>query len=153
MNIIFNKEISWSWHENSKGVLIGSLAKNEASLVEEQQPTSPISSHSILTSSFLSESETPLRKFRSLAKIYKTLQVLLIADPTTFKEALEKEECHNSMKDKITTIQKNKPWKLVDLPIDKNVIGVKQILKIKFQVGGKIEKWKAWLVVKCYLEK
>ncbi|KAL6312715.1 hypothetical protein AAG906_024673 [Vitis piasezkii] len=60
----------------------------------------------------------PPRKFRSLRDIYETTQVLFVADPTTFKEAVEKEEWCG----------KNETWELVELQ-DKNVIGVKWVFE------------------------
>ncbi|KAL6335250.1 hypothetical protein AAG906_029487 [Vitis piasezkii] len=59
----------------------------------------------------------PPRKFRSLRDIYETTQVLFVADPTTFEEAVEKEEWCG----------KNETWELVELHEDKNVMGIKWV--------------------------
>ncbi|WRX21026.1 hypothetical protein QQP08_013513 [Theobroma cacao] len=47
-------------------------------------------------------------------------------------------------------ITKNETWKLVDRPVDKNVIGVKWIYRTKLNLDGFINKYKARLVMKSY---
>ena len=47
-------------------------------------------------------------------------------------------------------IYKNETWKLVDRPCNKNVIGVKWVFKLKYNVDGSINKHKARLIVKEY---
>ncbi|KAL6312732.1 hypothetical protein AAG906_015139 [Vitis piasezkii] len=92
------------------------------------------SSHSPITPNLSSSSSqssrgNPPRKFRSLRDIYETTQVLFVADPTTFKEAVEKEEWCGAMKEEIAAIEKNETWELVELHEDKNVIGVKWVFE------------------------
>lgn len=47
-------------------------------------------------------------------------------------------------------IEKNKTWKLVDKPENKQVIGVKWVYRLKLNPNGSINKYKARLVVKGY---
>ncbi|CAL2254987.1 unnamed protein product [Prunus armeniaca] len=54
------------------------------------------------------------------------------------------------MEEEIKTIEKNKTWKLVDRPKDKEIIGVKWVYKTKFNPDGSIQKHKARLVAKGY---
>ncbi|CAL2225682.1 unnamed protein product [Prunus armeniaca] len=54
------------------------------------------------------------------------------------------------MEEEIKTIEKNKTWKLVDRPKDKEIIGVKWVYKTKFNHDGSIQKHKARLVAKGY---
>ncbi|KAL6351339.1 hypothetical protein AAG906_035131 [Vitis piasezkii] len=72
---------------------------------------SPTPSHSPsspnLSSTILHNLErNPPRKFRSLRDIYETTQVLFVADPTTFEEAVEKEEWCNAMKEEIAPLRR-----------------------------------------------
>ena len=54
------------------------------------------------------------------------------------------------MDEEIGAIEKNNTWELVDLPNDKEVIGVKWVYKTKSNDEGNIESHKAKLVVKGY---
>jgi hypothetical protein len=42
------------------------------------------------------------------------------------------------MEDEIEVIEKNRTWKLVDRPQDKEIIGVKWIYKVKYNVDGSV---------------
>ncbi|CAL8131469.1 unnamed protein product [Prunus armeniaca] len=57
------------------------------------------------------------------------------------------------MKDEIRMIKKNQTWELVDLPKDRDVIGVKWIFKTKFNQDGSIQKHKARLVARGFTQK
>ena len=46
-----------------------------------------------------------------------------------FEEALKEEKWIQAMDDEIAMIEKNKTWKLVDLPKGQDVIGLKWIYK------------------------
>lgn len=50
-------------------------------------------------------------------------------------------------------IEKNETWELVDRPVDKPIIGVKQVLKTKLNLDGVVQKNKAKLVAKSYTQK
>ncbi len=54
------------------------------------------------------------------------------------------------MEDEIEVIEKNKTWKLVERPKDKEIIGVKWIYKVKYNVDGSVQRNKARLVAKGY---
>eukprot|EP00253_Pinus_taeda_P032282 PITA_32282 len=54
------------------------------------------------------------------------------------------------MDEEMNAIERNKTWKLVELPKGKEVIGVKWVYKTKSNAEGKIERHKARLVVKGY---
>ena len=56
------------------------------------------------------------------------------------------------MKEEITTIENNKTWQLVDKPKGKKVIGVKWVYRVKLNPNGSINKYKARLVVKGYIQ-
>ena len=49
-------------------------------------------------------------------------------------------------------IEKNCTWKIVDLPHGKKTVGCKWVYTIKYNAGGKIERYKARLVAKGYTQ-
>lgn len=56
------------------------------------------------------------------------------------------------MNDEIESIEKNDTWELVDLPKNKDCIGVKQVYKTKFKANGDVDKYKARFVAKGFLQ-
>jgi len=54
------------------------------------------------------------------------------------------------MVDEITSLHKNVAWDLVELLVGRNPIGSKWVFKKKTNAEGKVEKYKARLVVKGY---
>ena len=77
----------------------------------------------------------------------------MVAEPMSYEEACGKEEWENSMQEEITAIEKNNTWELTDLPPGKKVIGVKWVYKVKYNDDGSIQRYKARLVVKGYVQK
>ena len=57
------------------------------------------------------------------------------------------------MDEEIKAIKKNDTWELVTLPIGKKTIGVKWVYKLKKIAKGKVERYKARLVVKGYSQR
>lgn len=47
----------------------------------------------------------------------------------------------------------NKTWELVDIPRDKDVIGVKWVYKTKHKAHGSIKRYKARLVAEVFSQK
>jgi transposase InsO family protein len=64
-------------------------------------------------------------KTRTIEDLYRSTQVLLVADPGSFEEAIASEEWKIAMKDEIASIEKNRTWSLVKPLEGNNVIGVK----------------------------
>ena len=54
------------------------------------------------------------------------------------------------MDEEIDAIERNNTWNLVELPDDKNCIGVKWIYKTKLKVDGDVEKYKARIVAQGF---
>jgi len=63
---------------------------------------------------------------------------------------VKEESWRKAMEDEIEVIEKNKTWKLVERPQDKEIIGVKWIYKVKYNVDGSVQRNKARLVAKGY---
>ncbi|KAK2438205.1 putative mitochondrial protein [Trifolium repens] len=57
------------------------------------------------------------------------------------------------MKEEISSIEKNKTWKLVELPPQKKAISVKWVFKLKTNPDGSIAKHKARLVARGFLQR
>lgn len=74
-------------------------------------------------------------------------------DPNCFEEAMQQDVWRQAMEAEITSIEENKTWELVDLPIEAKVIGVKWVFKTKFNEKVEIDKYKARLVAKGYHQK
>ena len=53
-----------------------------------------------------------------------------------------------AMDEELQAIKKNETWDLVELPEEKNVIGLKWVYRTKHHANGKIQMFKARLVTK-----
>ncbi|XP_022852676.1 uncharacterized protein LOC111374254 [Olea europaea var. sylvestris] len=92
------------------------------------------------SSSLESSSEEVPRKMRNLRDIY---------DTTEQQEASTNKRWQKAMDEEISSIEKNNAWKLTELPEGKKAIGVKWVYKIKKNIQGKIQRYKARLVVQA----
>eukprot|EP00253_Pinus_taeda_P010456 PITA_10456 len=74
-------------------------------------------------------------------------------DPRTMKEAVDSEDgklWKEAMVDEMASLHKNEAWDLVELLDGKKPIGSKWVFKKKTNAEGKVETYKARLVVKGY---
>lgn len=94
-------------------------------------------------------SDTSVLKVRPLTDVYERCN-LVHAEPTSYTEAAKISEWIEAMKDEIDAIERNKTWKLVELPKGKKEIGVTWVFRIKFKSDDSIFKHKARLVVKGF---
>lgn len=56
------------------------------------------------------------------------------------------------MQREITTLENNDTWILTDLPPGKKAIDSKWVYKIKYKPSGEVERYKAWLVAKGFMQ-
>lgn len=74
-----------------------------------------------------------------------------VADPVTPDEALSGPDAdcwRAAMKREISSLKENRTWTLVDLPVGRKAIANKWVFKTKIGGDGKIDRYKARLVVK-----
>ena len=93
------------------------------------------------------------QKMRSLSDIYDQDVVqfaFFLSQPTCFDEAAKQKEWIDAMNNEIEAIERNNTWDLVDLPADKNVIGVKWVYKAKLNEKGEIDEHKARLIARGF---
>ena len=76
-----------------------------------------------------------------------------VDDPIHFEEAIKYKKWIEAIDEEINAIESIKTWDLVELPKEKDVIGVKWVNKTKSNAEGKIERHKARLVIKGYKKK
>ncbi|KAA0065976.1 hypothetical protein IC582_024267 [Cucumis melo] len=98
---------------------------------------------------------------RSIQEIYKTTNRInddhfanfaLFAgvDLVTFDEAIQDEKWKIAMDQEIDALRRNETWELMELPTNKQVLGVKWMYRTKLKSDGNVAKYKARLVVKGY---
>ena len=77
-------------------------------------------------------------------------------DPISFSEAMSRtdsEKLSDAMKDELNSMANNQVWDLVELLEGFRVVGCKWVYKTKTDSSGNIERYKARLVAKCFLQK
>lgn len=77
-------------------------------------------------------------------------------DPQTYQEALEnpdKENWKKAMDSEINSLKENQTWELTKLPEGVKAIPCKWVYRIKRNPDGSIEKYKARLVIKGFLQR
>ena len=81
--------------------------------------------------------------------------LLCTANEPSYREALSsptKGEWMDAMKDELSSMDKNSVWELVDLPLGRNAIGNKWVLKVKSKEDRLIDKYKACLMAKGFIQ-
>jgi len=81
------------------------------------------------------------------------LAMLVEVELVSFEEALKQNHWKKAMIEELDSIEKNDTWRLVQLPTDKKCIDVKWVFKTKLKPDGQVEKYKARLVARGFLQK
>ncbi|XP_047164026.1 uncharacterized protein LOC124833557 [Vigna umbellata] len=81
-----------------------------------------------------------------------TLAISVNNESKSYNEAKDKCEWITAMKRELKALQDNDTWCLTQLPLGKNFIGCKWVYKIKHKADGIIERYKACLVAKGYIQ-
>ena len=79
--------------------------------------------------------------------------MLVDSEPISTEEALKQKLWLKAMKEELDAIERNKTWKLTELPKDKKAISVRWVFKQKLKPDGSIGKHKARLVARGFLQK
>ena len=163
-DVIFSEDESWNWNDDvdeAKSPFHVNIDENEVAQELEQAEIQAMESSSSSTSSSTSNDEISPRRMRSIQEIYNTTNRInddhfanfaLFAgvDPVTFDEAIQDEKWKIAMDQEIDAIRRNETWELMELPTNKQALGVKWVYRTKLKSDGNVEKYKARLVVKGY---
>lgn len=173
-DVVFQKNIGWNWDVNQsststltvedseEGVVIPSNACDSSLREEPINSDSEGSNNSCPTSRATGmdncqeqghSDDSPPRRYKALSDIYQSCSFALnVAEPVTYIEAAKSENWRTAMDEEIDAVKRNDTWELIDLPQNKNVIGLKWVYKIKYGVDGNITRYKARIVAKGYVQ-
>ncbi|KAL0556644.1 hypothetical protein IC582_005158 [Cucumis melo] len=162
--VIFSEDESWNWNDDvdeAKSPFPVNIDENKVAQELEQAEIQAVESSSSSTSSSTSDDEISPRRMRSIQEIYNTTNrinndhfanIALFAgvDPVSFDEAIQDEKWKIAMDQEIDAIRRNETWELMELPTNKQALGVNWVYRTKLKSDGNVEKYKARLVVKGY---
>jgi len=77
------------------------------------------------------------------------------SEPKSLEEALQSEHAKQwkaAADSEYESLIRNETWKLVEPPVDREVIGCKWVFKVKYDNDGKIDRFKGRLVAKGYAQ-
>jgi hypothetical protein len=74
------------------------------------------------------------------------MRKFILIEPSSFQEAVQDPTWFDAMVEEYDSIVKNSAWEIVPRPVDKSVVGSRWIYKIKNDVDGSVEKYKASFV-------
>lgn len=135
---------------------------NTVTASNSDTPTGSTSSETGEHSVYSETSSSEGQNFQLISDIYDETQeielenellLLGIDEPSNYSQAAEEKACVKAMESEIDAIERNKTWKLVELPPGAKPIGLKWVYKLKRDTDRKILKHKARLVVKGYVQK
>ncbi|XP_070017791.1 uncharacterized protein [Nicotiana sylvestris] len=78
---------------------------------------------------------------------------LVEVEPTSYSEAVKDKRWIEEIQAEIKALEDNKTWELVSLPQLQKAIGCKWVYKIKYKASGEVERFKALLVAKGYIQR
>ncbi|KAK8936281.1 hypothetical protein KSP39_PZI013961 [Platanthera zijinensis] len=161
-DIIFDEKTSWDWDQNTLPQLTVEVTdpEDQSSVGVagfETQPSNPTEHPGNIFSpeiSSESDSSSP-QKTRTIEDIYsRSERVLLIKEePETFKAAAINPIWCKAMEEEMEAIEKNRTWELVHKPVNKNIIGLKWVYKVKYNEEGEVTRYKARIVAKGYTQR
>lgn len=127
--------------------------KDDMSNVEEAESNEEENFTDAEEASFDTENIEDIETTRRSTRISKRLEYLknyiCVAEHVPgIQDALKSAQWRSAMDDKMHSLKKNKVYDLVDLPVDKKVIGNRWVLRNKLKADGTIDCYKARLVAK-----
>ena len=137
---------------------------SKASTAHSDAPTIP--SEAAATGSPTSESSSqaqsryPGRERRQPGEWYKAqalaAQCTQLEEPQTYAEALQSpnaEQWTAAMNEEMASLQENKTWSLEERPTDAQLISAKWVFKVKMDAQGNVERFKARLVARGFMQR
>ena len=79
-----------------------------------------------------------------------------VAEPSSFVEAVNRDVQHHwcdAMQKEIRSLEENEVWDLVERPVVRKVVGSKWVYKLKYDLDGNVERYKARLVAQGFSQK
>jgi Reverse transcriptase (RNA-dependent DNA polymerase) len=141
------EEMSHEEEKEATSIIISTPTSTTTSTTSQAELSSPLSND---------EDEPMTAKTRNLREIYEATSelhlVCILADAKdiTFEQSVKDEKWQAAMQEEMKAIEKNDTWELATLPKGHKPIGVKCVYKKKMNTQGKVERYKARLVVKWY---
>jgi len=92
----------------------------------------------------------------STMSLRKRTAMVAAQDPSSLQDALSREDrdkWQEAMEEEIDALDKNKTWKLVNLPSDRMAISSRWVFRIKYKPDGSLERYKARLVAKGFSQR
>ena len=153
-DVQFDEGAFWDWKESkiSRKSALVPITNSEPATdhdIQIEEPETPVSTP--ISASSESSTDSPPRRLRSLNDIYESCNFLSL-EPENYAAASKEEVWVKAMEEEMRMIKKNDTWVLVDLPAEKEAIGVKWIYKTKLNPDKSVQKHKARLVVKGYAQ-
>lgn len=96
------------------------------------------------------------RKLLKCPQRYDEYAMMAESCPSSFDDAMDSvEKLHwkEAMDDEMQSLQENQTWKLVQLPPGKRLVDNRWVLRIKTKADGSVDRFKARLVAKSYMQK
>ena len=80
------------------------------------------------------------------------VKVATMPEPESYVEATKDPNWQKAMEEEMHVFTENETWDLVDVPTGVNPIGCQWVYKVKYNVNGSVNKYKAQLVAKGYMQ-
>ena len=180
-DVVFDEEKSWNWSKedkqetesfvisegrfetNDEDNTLSKAIENVKETEEAPDPTCSVSKQSTSETEdqpqYLRRSERQTHQPKYLEdyvllaeELAEDVLLYLNNEPRNFEEAKNSKEWTRACEDEIESIEKNRTWELVELPLGAKAIGLKWVFKIKRNADGSINKFKARLVAKGYVQ-
>jgi len=96
----------------------------------------------------------PISNYLTYAKISKHRAFIALTDevkvPTNIQHALENPKWKEAVLEEMKALVDNQTWDIVEPPKDKKILDCKWIFTVKYNVDGKIDRYKARLVAQGF---
>jgi hypothetical protein len=84
------------------------------------------------------------------ARYMALMRKCIVTEPSSFQEAVQDPTWVDAMVEEYDSIVKKSAWEIVPIPIDKSMVGLRWIYKVKQVVDGSVEKYKATFVARGF---